>query len=98
MTLSCAVLLRKAYVPSKATLYVLYQRSPFCLWSSPSPTSTRLDSNCKGSVVVTYSVTDCFCPFTNVSVTFGVFSSETAAGGDCDCGAPQRRATRPSSI
>src|SRR3712207_6443013 len=31
-------------------------------------------------------------------MTFGVFVSEAAVGGDCACGAPQSSATRPSSF
>src|SRR5215207_4206902 len=93
---SCSVALRKTYVPSKPTLYVLYQSSPFCLCSSPSDTSTRLDSSGSVSVTETFSVTTFFLPFSTVSVVFGTVCSAEAAGGDCDCGAPHSDVTWPS--
>jgi hypothetical protein len=74
----------------------LYQSSPFCLCSSPSDTSTRLDSSGSVSVTETFSVTVFFLPSTTVSVVFGSACSAVAAGGDCDCGAPQSEATCPS--
>jgi hypothetical protein len=76
---------------------VLYHRSPFCLCSRPSPTSTRLDSSGSVSVTETFSVTTFFLPFSNVSVVFGTRRSTVAAGGDCDCGAPHSEVTCPSS-
>ncbi|HWS90706.1 MAG TPA: hypothetical protein VN282_27300 [Pyrinomonadaceae bacterium] len=75
---------------------MLYQSSPFCLCSSPSATSTRLDSSGSGSTTATCSVKLLFLPSTTVSVVFGCVYSALAAGGDCDCGAPQSEVTRPS--